>query len=1256
MRYSTILGIILLLLQIAASTLADESPQRFLSPNIAVRQNSVDRIALSWKVADPTETSERIILFVPGPVSSATYTVSRFTWKSVPADGAEKKGDETTFPRDNKLWEPPRINFREMGLVAGARVAVLELNTSTAITNYSSEQKETVSFPDGEIEIRFSATDPAAFENLPKAIDEIARKLVCNYPPLRANDSEFLPDEQPSYFAEAAGVLRTRAQGILSIPGETFLKSLGGQIPIEELALYRDRKPMPFTAIDTQGKRKTSGSIAPYDWIQYYSPVSSSPYSPETAVWFARVPKDHREPLPLAASDVKPAPEILEQRVLLEEDRLFIEDSNKNETQAQFWMWHDFIQEGTKTISFSLPGGLPPRSATASVRLCSNQSYIYPATDALYFEVNSQKITAILDRSKLSEFSATLAIAPDWLKPGTNTIVINVQFEKRSAQSDSSFYLDKIDLRVFVPFAVSQEPYGNPEHKKTIALPPRTGGIWMVRNQGADPADVYYAPAGAGGIEIADSTDSWQLYALPARPAISPVTLEIVPSPLKDHPLLANAEGADVILIAPRDWLPLLQPVENHLRESHDRVRTAAMEDIDALFGDGRLSPFHLRDFLRFAYHRWQRPHPSYILLVGDASWDYWSRYNIGVRNYVPAYREVEKYAVENWFVRCDVPSDKLPDSIIARWPVQSATDLNTVIGKTLQYKTNPPIDPWFNKVFVLTDDTFEKYTQELIDDWIPPSMRTIRRHIADYPLMDNIYLPERLRVQMRAKTSPRATDEIIQLLSQGVFLWDYFGHGAPNVLGEERMFFGGGSKYSDARKLTNQTKLPMLWAFTCQTAEFDYPREKWNVSIGEDMLTFPGGGMIALIGATGRGYPTDHLVLARGMHQAAFRDRLSTLGQIFFAANLYGLSQMPFFEPASQFVILGDPTIAMPEFVEMQGEARRNADSISFNWKRPPDAPNPGRYTVWAETNSEILTDSETYQFAQSSEIEGVFQTADLSKIHKMGVDSIERKNSKVIVTHGSVSIPADKPLAASFIEPVTGRLPDLTFVPDSLKFSPEKPRSGETVFLNAVVRNDGQASAASISIQGHDIAPDKALKLLTVTVGKPGAVIDRLDPGQEAPVQIRWDSTGNTGARRLRVTVDSDKQIPETNEENNSIEADLNILRKSDLIVDATTVVIRPIEGGKRLQLYFEICNQGESPADKIIIELQRKDVGASAPEPYRIPQAYELKPGERRVFGGVKMPANIEYLEIILDPDELVDEESHENNKYRYAPGLD
>jgi len=68
-------------------------------------------------------------------------------------------------------------------------------------------------------------------------------------------------------------------------------------------------------------------------------------------------------------------------------------------------------------------------------------------------------------------------------------------------------------------------------------------------------------------------------------------------------------------------------------------IKSSAFDitDIYDEFSDGGFDPGAIRSFLRQAYHSWQRPAPTYVLLVGEASFDYRGGYGSGALNYVPS-------------------------------------------------------------------------------------------------------------------------------------------------------------------------------------------------------------------------------------------------------------------------------------------------------------------------------------------------------------------------------------------------------------------------------------------------------------------------------------------------------------------------------------------------------------------------------------------------------------------------------------------
>ncbi|MFB3786875.1 MAG: C25 family cysteine peptidase [bacterium] len=1244
-----------------------------MSPRISLVKNSLEEVVLQWDQEGEETLPHRILLFVPGPVADATYSITRFTWRARKAEEGLQEGDERSFPEDPPFGRRPMLILRELGLLGGARLAVLTLQFPTGYYDHDTYSPirdagaSPVAFPRGEMVIRFASLDPSPFAGFPPDIQEVVSNLALNFPPLRSVDTPPAYPPFPAYFDSPSLKVRCGEEGLVSVRGSEVLARFPEVFPVESLALFRERKPVSSLVFDKGGRLKPSGALSPDDTIRFFVPRSTSPYSPETVTWITRHAESHREIPRLAAGAPGEATSVLERRIHLEEDHAFIEDNDKNEEQSLYWMWHDFVQNGTQELVIPLPEGILDATARLYLRMAASQSYIYLATDAVKAEWNGMPLTGDLYRTNAGIYSATMAVALGPMREGTNTLRLNVHIPNLQNNEDAAFYLDWAELRIRQTVTPSREPYFNPEGNPAVLIPPNTDSVWMVRDPGAvagtlvkdgsqaRTGDIYYAEPEAGAVAFPPDPAAWKVYFLPAGAAVANVTLEPVIEPLKQRTILTDTRPADVIFISPGAWRPSLRPYADYLAQRGYACRLVAVEELYDLFGDGRLSPHCLRDFLRYVYWHWDRPRPSHVQLVGDATWDYWGRYRNHVRNYVPGFRENKNYAVENWFVRCDEDPDPLPDMMVARWAVRAATEIDTLVSKSLAYARPANPGPWMNHVFQLTDDDFERFSDELARDWIPAGFRLTRRVISDYPLIDNIYLPERLRISLRSKTSPEATADIVSILNQGVFLWDYFGHGAPNVMGEERMFFGGGSKYSDARKLTNGDKLPVLWAFTCETAMFDYPRDKWNISLGEDMLAHPGGGMIALVGATGRGFPSDHIVLARAMHEATFARRFKSLGQIFYAAQLLGVAQYPRFEPIEQFTILGDPFIEFPEFVEIQGEGQPAGRGIAYDWILPDTGNAPNGFRIWLEDGRSVVADEAvTSAQAPGGRIVGEMPyTGEHNPgIRKVGLDAVAVRDGRVRITHGAVILPPEKP-AAPLIVPTTGCLPDLDFVPGSLTVKPPSPRAGQTIFLEARVHNQGLASATDITIRGYSGTGETGKKELEVSVGRRGAVVDRLDPGQEIPVRVRWDPIGNAGPQMLTLVIDPDRRIPREDPRERSLSTTITVSKKADLVVDASRFEIQPIEDGRRCQIYFEIHNQGESRAEKIIVELALKQPGRSELETIRIPKLYDLDPGQRQSFGGIRVPAGFAYLEIIADPDEIVDEETHANNRYRYTP---
>ena len=118
----------------------------------------------------------------------------------------------------------------------------------------------------------------------------------------------------------------------------------------------------------------------------------------------------------------------------------------------------------------------------------------------------------------------------------------------------------------------------------------------------------------------------------------------------------------------------------------------------------------------------------------------------------------------------------------------------------------------------------------------------------------------------------------------------------------------------------------------------------------------------------------------------------------------------------------------------------------------------------------------------------------------------------------------------------------------------------------------------------------------------------------------------------------------------ENNRISMDISVRQKADLVLDATHVRMEMLPTGQ-YQLTFELLNQGESEADTIVVEISAALQNSDQVHTVRLPELIHLLPGKSYHAGGIKLPANLAWMEIVADPDGVVDEESHQNNHYRF-----
>lgn len=334
----------------------------------------------------------------------------------------------------------------------------------------------------------------------------------------------------------------------------------------------------------------------------------------------------------------------------------------------------------------------------------------------------------------------------------------------------------------------------------------------------------------------------------------------------------ADPLAVDAVIVAPREFLPPLQPLLDHRQQQGHRFaylpNTGAAPEIRAgirrIAAGGRL---------------------KYVLIVGDA--EPAARVNpaIAARS-VPTHFQTAtvnvkwgsepQIATDNWYA--DLDDDQLPDLAVGRIPADSPADVTRVVAKILAYERSTDFGPWRQRVnFVagvggfspLLDTVIETATSKLLTSGIPAAYETRMT----YGGWRSPYCPD-----------PRLFHAMtVERHNEGCLFWVYIGHGQATELDQVNI---PGERFhilstKDCGELRARSGPPIAVMLACYTAAFDQPQD----CLAEQMLKAEGG-PLAVYGGSRVTMPYAMAVMGTAMMNEYFQRRPATLGETIVAAK----------------------------------------------------------------------------------------------------------------------------------------------------------------------------------------------------------------------------------------------------------------------------------------------------------------------------------------------------------------------------------
>ncbi|MEW5796300.1 MAG: type IX secretion system sortase PorU [Candidatus Zixiibacteriota bacterium] len=378
--------------------------------------------------------------------------------------------------------------------------------------------------------------------------------------------------------------------------------------------------------------------------------------------------------------------------------------------------------------------------------------------------------------------------------------------------------------------------------------------------------------------------------------------------------LRAGYKQTDLIIVATSSLAGSLDEYIAYRQGQGVVIQVVDIADIIDNFSYGLYDPTAIRDFLKFAYENYSAPAPSGVLFVGDATYDYLDRLGTGTTNLVPSYvRPGDRtYSDDNYvyfgeFGILDEDRDRGYDMMTARWPVRSASEINTIVAKAREYESPATFGAWRTRITLVADDEHaaERHnelfhtrdTETLERVYVPRTLNRQKIYLWDYPFVN--------------REKPGANEAILRAFNEGTLIVNYVGHGNPDVWAHERVLQRAG----DLPLLRNSGRLPLVYAASCDIGFFDDPQSE---GMGEGFLEMREGGAVGVISATRLVYAADNAQFNRAVYAQLFANPDLSISEALFAAKVQRQYPNPFdtiprrVDNDRAYSFLGDPCLRL--------------------------------------------------------------------------------------------------------------------------------------------------------------------------------------------------------------------------------------------------------------------------------------------------------------------------------------------------------
>lgn len=379
----------------------------------------------------------------------------------------------------------------------------------------------------------------------------------------------------------------------------------------------------------------------------------------------------------------------------------------------------------------------------------------------------------------------------------------------------------------------------------------------------------------------------------------------------------------DFVIITHPDFVVEAQELAQAHRD-YDKlgVLVVTTEQVYNEFSSGTPDATAYRRFLKMFYDRATSTEdiPQSLLLFGDGVYDnrlLTAAFSSGISspNKILTFQSKESlegtssYVTDDYFGFLDdnegvnLPYDKM-DIGIGRFPVRSKAEARIAVDKTLSYINNRDKGSWKNQLCFVGDDG-DSNTHTSHADKLAESVKSNNPEFMAHKIYVDAYQRE---TSSAGTTVPGANKRLNELLSSGLLLLNYSGHGSTTTWASEQLLTIG-----EIREMQNK-RLPLWVTATCDFCRYDDA----VTSGGEYIFLNEKGGGIALFTTSRVVYSGPNYTINKSFIEHIFateRGRSLSLGEVMCRTKQS--ESLKYDRNKLNFALIGDPALKLsyPEY-----------------------------------------------------------------------------------------------------------------------------------------------------------------------------------------------------------------------------------------------------------------------------------------------------------------------------------------------------